>query len=462
MKIRRRFFDSTINFKLITKERLILGIVIGLAATFFIYGFQYLLREAMRLMSKGFDHLPNILSTFERNTFNWFMAAIALIIGNSIGISYIFSGNQGDFGKRNFKNRRIVANQTFLNSYFLFWFAKICIPISFFSMGFTDFNFLPEFMIPMILLVLVLYLETWKTLIIVLGKGRYKYLLLHFSGFVLISFGISKIDFVNYKALDAQELMYSPIVDLPQTYFVNISYFDSYRNVFLNNENKDELLFRYYENYLSDSYTDFLDFKLRHWSPERFSIRLSADKQTKMKFIKDVQQQIVKAGMNTIIYATEAEDEVAKRFSSDGIKVKFNGNKYYENNRGNSNAFFRNTLDVEKDFKPLDTLKIFISDKVVIDNVVVPKNMLARKFKNHINQNTIFQYNFNLDITYQDYINVLSAHLKAVNNLRSENRNVALEMDDESYRFKNITEFLENEQHLCDEFPFRVIEKITD
>jgi hypothetical protein len=462
MKFKRRFYDSTVSFRNISKERLILGIVIGLASVFFIYGFLYMLRELFRVLSNGFGYLPNILSEFERNTFNWFFAALSLVFGNSIVINFVIGRSQNVLPRRNPKRFRILNEQLFLNANFFYWFAKMGSIIGLISINFTDFNFLPNFIIPIILLILVLYLESWKTLSLILRKKRFKWMTIHFLIFFVFSFGLSKVNFINYKTIDNEQLKYNPLIDLPKSNYDNVTYMDPYMNVYLSDNNNGKLLFKNYENDITDSNLDFLDYKLRiNWRfQEKASIRILVNSNTKMDVVKIIEQQIKKANINYIIYGTFENDLIARRFSSGGIKIKLADTFYYEDDI--LKAFYtRDThfYEVEKDFKPKDTLNIKLGKEVKIDNLVVPNDMLVIKFTSYINENTIFQYEYSLDLNYQNYITVLSSHLFAIKKLREKNITVTPKW--ENFKLKNRKEFIEDQQRLRDEFPFRIIEKIN-
>ena len=67
MKLNRRFYDDSFDFKNIPIERVVLAIVLGLISALTIYSFFYILRESFRLMSFGFEQTPNILSDSDRS-----------------------------------------------------------------------------------------------------------------------------------------------------------------------------------------------------------------------------------------------------------------------------------------------------------------------------------------------------------------------------------------------------------
>ncbi|MEP1487648.1 MAG: hypothetical protein ABJK28_04410 [Algibacter sp.] len=462
MKLKRRFYDASINLKNISRERLVLGVVIGLVSAITIYHFAYLLRELFRLMSNGFGHLPNILSESERRFYNWFFAALSLVFGNSIAIVIIFGGTNHYFGKRQFKNRRIINDQIFLNSSFAYLFLKICFVIGVFSMSFTDFNFLPEFKYFIILLVIVLYLETWKTLSLIFKKHRFKYILIHFLILFFSSYLLSNLEIVNYQNTDNNQLKFKPITKLPKSNFDNVSWRTNYIDVFLKDKNEGKLSFGYYENDLNNIYLDFLDFKLK--LNKRFqdnsAIRISANKDEKMSRIKYIESQVRKAKIPYIIFGTFEQDIHAKRFSNAGIIIKLSDSTHQEDNI--LDEFYLNKPHFYKMANNLDpkvTLKIRISEKLTINDSIIPNNLLIQKFQQNINENTLFQYEFNSNTEYQNYITVLSSHLKAIKILREKHNKVKLKWDNEKFKYTNKEQFMKEQQRLRFKFPFYVTEK---
>ncbi|MEW4925114.1 hypothetical protein [Algibacter sp. 2305UL17-15] len=462
MKLKRRFYDSSINFSNISTERLVLGVLIGLAYAFAIYGFAYLVRESIRLMSSGFGHLPNILNENERNIYNWFFAALSLIFGNSIAISIILGGTNHCFGKKQIKNRRIINDQLFLNSSFAFWFLKISYIIGIFSMSFTDFNFLPEFIGFIIILIIVLYLEIWKTLSLVLRRKRFKIMIVHFILFMTFSYGLSNFELIDYEHLDKNQLKFKPLIELPKSEYNNVSFFDYYSDVYLKEEDRLKLSFRYHENYLNDSYLDFIEYKGNLYEPyqEKMAIRVSAFKDTKMQTIKLIEDQVKKADINYLIWATFEKDLSATRFSNNGIKIKLKDKSYQEFDVL-SGYYLRKArfFKTDENNKPNDTIIVQIGKDLLINGVGISKNKLIENFESKINKNIIFQYEFNSDTKYQDYITVLSYHLAAIDSLREKNSKVELKFDNEKIRYTNMEEFLNEKQQLRYEFPFLMTEK---
>jgi len=115
--------------------------------------------------------------------------------------------------------------------------------------------------------------------------------------------------------------------------------------------------------------------------------------------------------------------------------------------------------DFYKEQKFKDTLSIYISDKIKIDNLKVPLNTLSDKLKIYINKSSIIEYIYGNNATYQDYINVLSAHKTAVWELR-----VIENFDEivEKIRYNQFSrdEELYNERNrIRDKYPLRITER---
>ena len=190
------------------------------------------------------------------------------------------------------------------------------------------------------------------------------------------------------------------------------------------------------------------------------SIRLSADKRTKMDLIKSVEKKIVQAEINNIIYATQEKDVRARRFSNNGIKLRLKSNRLIENNKENIHFGIRNTYyDIENSLIANDTVVLEIGSKIKMDGVEMDRKMLVTDFKNEIKKNKVFKYLYSNDLEFNDYIYVLSTHLKAVNLLRNNEQKIILKLSDD-LRLINKKAFIEEQQQLRDLFPFNMTEKM--
>jgi len=121
MKKRIRFQRAKNPFK-ISKISIAIGILIGLA-----YAFLYIIREAFRVMSKTDDFDLWILSDNEVNFYNLFFAALAVIIGVSVGFQYLFDKPRKMFEKQHYRITNIISDQRIQSWIFISVFSKIAL-----------------------------------------------------------------------------------------------------------------------------------------------------------------------------------------------------------------------------------------------------------------------------------------------------------------------------------------------
>jgi len=426
MKFKHLFYDNTIDFRKISKKGLVTSIIIGLLSAFFIYCTFYVFREGFRLMSFGYENAPNIISDPNRDFYNFFFASLSLIFGNSIFISFLLKTPRAIFSKRNYKRQRVLVNQTFLNGNFIYWFGKMAIVFMSLSMSFIDFQFLPDFYWVFILLILVMYLETWKTLVQVFGNKKYKWLLIHFLIISVLSFGLSKIDVVDYKKLDASSIASNPSSDLPHSMYSNNGQVLRYPILKLKlayDKNNNLVIFSEAQIKYSFDNLNALIMKekasLREEMISRLLVSLSADKNLELKHIKALEAKCFENGIYKIRYEVKNPNPLTERFASVGfskqisalsldfvVKSNMHDTLLQQSPPPINFSAFKRVVDIEVD------------DIIKFNNETIEEKRLVRAFQNKIDSITLFQYHLNPNTTYQKYITVISAHNKAIYNLR--------------------------------------------
>lgn len=451
MQFKRLFFDNSVNLKSISKQQFIIALVIGLASAFAIYSFFYVLREAFRIMSFGlmnfgFERSQQILSSEDRSFYNLFFAGLSLIIGNSIVVLFLFSKPDKTTNRYSSKRKRILNDQIFLSFNFLFWFNKIGIVFGAFSLCCLSFDYIPYFKPLTFLLLLVLYLESWKNLNSILKKNRFIIRVFHLIIMLVLTLGLSKIDIVDYKSLDQELLRYNPIVDLPKSSFGKI----------INNGGDREFVFKLkldknksLEIYTSDLEKISLEQVSRYIIDERKSrrasvipaihVRVLADADINIKYIKRLELKLSKVNQLKIIYQVYMENGDDSNFKNLGIFKRINKSVLaFRSNIEEVNPIpFPGLRDLDNG-EIKDTLRVTLNKQIKIDGVpVTNKDDMVAKFKSHINKNMLFLYVYNSQTNYQDFINVLSSHFFAANQLKEKEQTVFRGFDyqyDELYR----------------------------
>ncbi|WP_171817146.1 hypothetical protein [Winogradskyella sp. PG-2] len=198
-----------------------MSVLLGLSSAVLIYSLFYVLRETDRMFFLDFEERPIVVSEIDRQLFNLFFAAISLILSNSIAISFLFSRPQKVFSRRNNKRIKILNDQVFLGFNFIHWFAKVWFLFAAFSSQFMGSKFIMNFLLPSALLILVLYLDTWKALSLVYKKNKCKIKIFHFVLFLLLTFGLSRLNVIDYKSIDESAFKAHPTIEVPASSFNN-------------------------------------------------------------------------------------------------------------------------------------------------------------------------------------------------------------------------------------------------
>lgn len=467
MKFNRIFYDSKIDLKSITVKQVALSIFIGLASAFLIYSFFGVLREVDRYMFLDFENRPVIVPETERQFYNLFFAAISMIIGNSMFISFLISRPQKLFSKRNNKRFRILNDQVFLGFNFIYWFAKIWFLFAAFAFEIMSSKFLDSFLLPSILLILVLYLESWKTLIRVIKKNRWKIQITHLIVFIILTFALSKINIVDYKSIDDSILKSNPTIDVPFSIYDKdnhrtYNYEDFVFKMDFNSE-KEVTLFAL-DNKPIEFYNVYSE--IERWKSEnfyehyRFSPRLRANKNLPIRKIKELELKLLNIGEWKIIYEIVNVDELTSRYFNNQIKHQLSPS-LQEEFVYDFESLRLYSWDFHKEQKFNDTIQIHISRTIKILDEILEINELSEKLKEHISKSTIVEYVYSDIATYQDFINVLSAHKTAVWELRVTDLDENYTEDEllfDSYRFRQDPKLKKERIRLREKFPVLVTE----
>ncbi|WP_179022356.1 hypothetical protein [Winogradskyella forsetii] len=465
MKFNRLFYDSHINFKSISKKKIVLSILLGLISAFVIYSFFYALRETERMMSLDFENRPIIISELSRNLFNLYFAAISMVLGNSIAISFLITRSQKIFSRRNNKRTRILNDQAFLGPNFIYLFTKIWFLFGVFAFTLIGSKFEGYFLLPSILLMIVLYLDSWKSLITVIRKNRLKIQCIHLLVFLILTFILSRVNVIDYKSMDESMLDSNPTVDVPSSFYLN----DNKRKYYYDNlvlkmelvSENDVGIFNEANERIEWNALSMLVFDYNNeqsYQHGRTSVRLRANKNIPIKYIKELELILLDMNQWRLFYEVSNNDESTASYYNNQLETRISPSL--------QEAFPRigkpprvPGWDFYKEQKFQDTLSVYISESIEIDNRKVPLNMLPRKLKNHINKLSIIEYIYADDATYQDYINVLSAHKTAVWELRATENFDEIDSLMRRNQFTRDEKLNKERDQITEKYPVRITER---
>ncbi len=427
-------------------------------------------------MSFGFGLPLDVVIEEHRTVYNFFFAALSLIFGNSIAISFLMSISRSIFSKKNNKRHRIINDQAFLNFSFMSWFGKIALMMGIFSIWWVDFQYLPVLGIPMILLIITLYLETWKTIILVLPKKKYKILLLHFLIIAVLVTGLAQINILDYKKMDQSLLTQRPVYDLPRSYFSQNENYQRYPMIRLKLvENKENIVFIQGEDNIKfplSKLSEIINAEKKYIRQEllpRTTTKLTANRKIDLKVIKKVEAEIVANGVYKVLYDLHHDDRYYSRLNYVTLTkrlhysdIKFRDSTAAIISPSPPSPFSWPRFDNEKEY---DTLRIKVNNTYSVDGMKIPKVKLIRYLKNRINAETIFEYHYAEQTSYQEYITLLSAHAKAADELRKENQIKFKEYGTNvrearnRLRYEEFEKYREELSKLKSKYPINVIEE---
>lgn len=467
MTTHKRSLYKDTNLIKTSRTKLIIGVLIGLFFSFAFYSFLYLLREAFRILSVTEIYDLWILSDKEVQFYNLFFAFISVIIGQSMALTFIFDRPKRISETRDYINTTIVNDQRALNWYFLSWFSKLAFVFGGIfglnSLGtFYVFSFFPDYKYVFILIVIVLFFQTWNTIGLTYKKGQ-KWMLTSAVLVSMVAFGISKINLIDYNAMNQN--------------YLKKNIFHSYHLELPESDNYQELNSRLIENiYIAEPKTNQTDSKPlifvgneevpieelqvkiveRQSTIEEYKIpfltyRLNIHENIKLDLVDEVKYELAKLGVSRIAYAViPSNPAYDKRYYQGASYTMFLPNR------------FSDAWQTDQVYKDLEESKHIIEVKksesnYLINNLEVATNQFKNTLKEHMQQNAnyVIKLFVNKDLSYLDY-QLLSSYIRtAINELRSEyaERKFSKPLD-----MLSDSEALEVKQ----KFPLRIFESLIE
>ena len=170
------------------------------------------MREAMRIFFYWKTYHPTyfeflILTDEEVLFYNFIFALIASIFGLSACFRFWFhrAKRYNENSIRYFRQSSIFTDVTGLNAIFLHWFARVAFVFAIFGGMYQTwcyFQLYPAWNFFWVLLIVVLFMEMWKTIRKVAFRESRRWILLSVSGIVVWSLILSKIQLVDYKGIN--------------------------------------------------------------------------------------------------------------------------------------------------------------------------------------------------------------------------------------------------------------------
>jgi hypothetical protein len=469
MPLSKGFLRKEPSFVDIPRYKLILGIVLGLFFSFSFYSFMYVFRETLRILSVTYTYDLWILTTKEVNFYNTIFACISAIIAQSVTITYWIDQPRRIFAKKTFRKTSIINDQRVFNWYFLSWFSKAAIAYGLiFGLtlkgGFYLFSFYPDYNFLFILIVIVLFSQTWLTLRIAFIKNGLKWMIYSILIIALIAFGLSRINLIDYEKINQNILQnnvfYQYGLDLPETdYFERLDRPSLQEDIYLvkpKPEQAKSVPLIIADNEIIE--LNQLQEKVKLWQSTRdyydidlMTYCLYIDKTIKMNFVYQLKNELAKSGVIKIAFAVvPAHPEFDKRFYQ---VLTFKMTLPLENM--NQSQVFQINKVSERDQNIINIEKA--QSGYAINNILVSPDHLKIILKRLILQTPDYHLKFRVNDTspFSEYIRVISTIEDVINELRNEYSVINYSKQYNLLDYKELSEVIKK-------YPFRLVELTND
>lgn len=444
MALHRRFLHSDISVLQLSKKRFRAGIIVGILLAFAFYAAGYYLREIIRLMlADNFYHDLMILSTQEMNFFNTVNAFIGVIAGQSTCFTYWFSRPRHTYGIAGRKidgifnnlwplllaSLGMIAGLVFWLGITIFWNSKY------------NFGLYPDFNKYFILLIIVLFLQQWLSFNRTFKRQGLKYMLISAAVVTVLSFGLSRLNFVDYKAVNKHftdsGIYHRYRMDWPKTNYTE-HYGMSHEGLWNSNiyitcaEDEPEntqpviiannMLAWYTENYdeyaLREVPREELGSAISVWVGRHnieAACNLKINRDIKMVFVNQLRADLYEAGIRNVRYAVlpeELEEGQTFRYYDDRTVISYHLERQVEPDElYRRSETFSNIIDVDV---------IGGGGSYIVNGERVERRVLADAFKPLIEADNeyVIRLHISGDDTFQQYIDVLAGASGAIADLR--------------------------------------------
>ncbi|MGK0389818.1 MAG: hypothetical protein ACI94Y_002563 [Maribacter sp.] len=431
MPLKNNFLHPKIDFFKISMLRKVLGVLVGFLYAFGFYALFYMTREIMRVIHISDDYDIIVFSEAELNYYNLFFAAIAVIFGQSMCFTFWLEKPRTLFSKNSKRRYSILNDQKVMNWYFMSWFSKLGLCLGLFlgmifhfggTLGFSIYS---EYYYLPILIVIVLFLQSWNTIRRMYKKESIKWMLLSAVMVFVLSFALSKIDFVDYKSLNESILSKNPThkyeLDLveSETYErLNNKSLTLYMHIVSSNKNNLDTMPLFFLSYTNEILLKNIPFGIhgkRGSIEERLRDRVimatHIDKKIKMKYVNQFKNKLYESDVRKIGFAVHLIDEYGERtlFTKYGF-FSYRLPYYYPHLLYEEDWKSGLYESVEKiQLKYVDTSFYSIND------TLITAQELKDKFKQIIIfENYVLEYYINDEMNFEAYIKVLIAYKTAI------------------------------------------------
>ncbi len=314
-------FKTDMKLAELPKLKLFLGIFLFIFSAISIYSVTNIFRELFMLLSVSEYGNYWMLSDKEMKFYNLFFAFLSMIFAQSITINFWTNRPNELFKISNKRRITIINDNRVLNWYFICWFSKLALLYGlffglFFKNAYYTFSFYPNYIYLFILIIIILFLQTWLTLRRVIRKSL-KWMALSAVMITFSALGLAQINIIDYqrinKIIKKNCLICRYDLQLPQTEnYQKIENYSLTENIFLvfDNDNEPVLIVdnKIIELNELSNYIEQMRNQKHEYDVPRIIFRLNIDKRIKMEFINKLKIELSHCDVRLISYAVRPSE----------------------------------------------------------------------------------------------------------------------------------------------------------
>ncbi len=440
----------------ISKKRFWLSVALGFSASFSFYTFLCFIRFFPGLLDFGRANYAVITEPSERYWENFNLAIISLVLGNALFLLNLFRKPDNKPVPSNVRIA-IISDQRFLQFNFSYLLLKLGFMVSFFSISME--TKISEMKFILVLVAIVFFLESWKSLLKYFKIKVYKPLFLNLSIIVTIAFCFAFTSVFPEKKMEAIHISSNPFVDLPISDFADEDYMPFRMNKLKTYKENNQLLYKLEDEKIEDFdlLGDYLKEEISEAYRNKLSIVLLMPQDISMDKLVKLENLLSGLGYRFIKYITKFSDKnLVSRFDNRGLVKELH---YINTPNSVSNIPLP---PLPKDTVVTKTIQVYLGEKVYsFESEKVKEDELVEYFVKHIDSATQFNYVFNNNSTYQSYITLFASQKQAIQDLRYNDQSVELKFG-ERFRPLNRKEYEKDRERLFNKFPLLITETYTE
>lgn len=423
MKISKYFQPNPPKFTELNAFRFFTGILVGLAYSFLFYSLMYMTRESFRVLTVSKTYDIWVLSDEAVRFYNLFFAFISVIFGQSVCINF-WIDTPGKFMETfNLRKTSIINEQRSLNNYFIYWFSQMSLAfVIIFGLigvkGYYVVDAYKEYSSFFVLTVIVLFLYSWKSVILTFKRKSFKWIAGSAIIVSIISIALSYINFVDYKQINNYALGrridskynleiptsfsnstiydYKPTVDI---HYVTSKYHNDITPILLVNNkvcNIDSLckVIAPLKSELNEnSFFSFIRYKCH------------IHKSIRMNYVIKLKKLLLECGVNRLTY-----DVIP-------YNAKYNP-KYYEDCFFYQFNYIFSDTDYNSDEKPI-IIKQNKKNELLIDNKIINNKDIPEVLYKGFENSCYYTLKVDKNLTFGNYLKIISAQKYVIDKQRN-------------------------------------------